>query len=101
VFVSTKNWKTQRPSRKLDHQMAGPFEIIRKIGNSYEVKLPDTIKIHNIFSLDWLQKAAKDPLPGQVNKPPPPIVITTEEEYEVQEVLASKLVQGKLLYQVK
>jgi hypothetical protein len=28
-------------------------------------------------------------------------VITTEEEYEVQEVLALKLVQGKLLYQVK
>jgi hypothetical protein len=28
-------------------------------------------------------------------------VITTEEEYKVQEVLASKLVRGKLLYQVK
>jgi hypothetical protein len=28
-------------------------------------------------------------------------VITTEEEYEVQEILASKLVRGKLLYQVK
>ena len=27
VWVSTKNWKTQRPSHKLDHQMAGPFEI--------------------------------------------------------------------------
>jgi hypothetical protein len=45
VFVSTKNWKTQRLSRKLDYQMAGPFEITRKIGNSYEVKLPDTMKI--------------------------------------------------------
>ena len=81
--------------------MAGPFEIIRKIGNSYEVKLPNTIKIHNVFSSDRLRKAAEDPLPGQVNKPLLPIVITTEEEYKVQEVLASKLVQGKLLYQVK
>jgi hypothetical protein len=101
VFVSTKNWKTQQPSRKLDHQMAGPFEIIRKIGNSYEVKLSNTMKIHNVFSPDRLRKAAKDPLPGQVNKPSPPIVITTEEEYKVQEVLASKLVRGKLLYRVK
>jgi hypothetical protein len=81
--------------------MAGSFEITRKIGNSYKVKLPDTIKIYNVFSLDQLRKAVKDPLLGQVNKPSPLIVITTEEEYKVQEVLASKLVQDKLLYQVK
>jgi hypothetical protein len=81
--------------------MAGPFEITRKIGNSYKVKLPNTIKIYNVFSPDRLQKAAKDLLPGQVNKPPPLIVITIKEEYKVQEVLASKLVRGKLLYRVK
>jgi hypothetical protein len=63
--------------------MAGLFKITRKIGNSYEVKLSNTIKIHNIFSLDRLQKAAKDPLLGQVNKPPSPIVIITEKEYKV------------------
>jgi hypothetical protein len=78
--------------------MAGLFEIIRKIGNSYEVKLPNIIKIYNIFSPDRLRKTAKDPLPGQVNKPPSLIMIITEEEYKVQEVLASKLVQDKLLY---
>jgi hypothetical protein len=81
--------------------MAGLFEIIRKIGNLYKVKLPNTIKIYNVFSPDRLRKAAKDLLLGQVNKPSLSIVIITEEEYKVQEVLASKLVQGKLLYQVK
>ena len=83
VYVSTKNWKTQRPSRKLDHQMAGPFEITRQIGNSYEVKLPETMKIHNVFSLDCLQKAADNPLLGQVNNPLPLIVVNTEQEWEV------------------
>jgi hypothetical protein len=63
--------------------MAGPFEITRKIGNLYKVKLPDTIKIYNVFSLDRLRKAAKDLLSGQVNKPLSPIVIITEEEYKV------------------
>ena len=29
VFILTKNWKINRPSRKLDYQIAGPFEIIR------------------------------------------------------------------------
>jgi hypothetical protein len=63
--------------------MAGSFEIIRKIGNLYKVKLPNTIKIYNVFSLDRLRKAAKDPLLRQVNKPPLLIVITTEEKYKV------------------
>ena len=101
VYISTKNWKTQRPSQKLDHQMAGPFEITKKIGNSYEVKLLETMKVHNVFSPDRLWKAVDDPLVGQTNDPPPPIIVTIEEEWEVQEVLASKLVRGKLKYRVK
>lgn len=32
IWVSTKNWETQRPSRKLDHQMAGPYRIHQKEG---------------------------------------------------------------------
>jgi hypothetical protein len=57
--VLTKNWKTQRPSKKLDHQMADSLEITKKIGNSYEVKLFDTIKIHNIFSSDNYRRPPK------------------------------------------
>ncbi len=60
--------------------MTGPFEITRQIGNLYEVKLLETMKIHNVFSLDYLQKVANNPLPGQVNNPLPLIVVNTEQE---------------------
>jgi len=64
VWVTIKNWKTERPSRKLDYQMAGPYKILKKIGNLYKVKLPDLVKVHPVFSLDKLWKAVTDPLLG-------------------------------------
>ena len=64
MWVSTKNWKTERPSCKLDYQMAVPYRILEKVGHSYRIDLLETIKVHPVFSPDRLQKALEDPLPG-------------------------------------
>ena len=63
----------ERPSCKLDYQMAELYKILKKIGNLYKVKLPDLVKVYPVFLLDKLQKATTDPLLGQVN--PPPLLI--------------------------
>jgi len=60
--------------------MAGPYKVIKKIGNLYRVKLPDLIKVHPIFSLDKLQKAVNDLLPGQKNEPPLPIQVNGDNK---------------------
>ena len=98
VWISTKNRKTERPSRKLDHQMMGPYEVIGKKGHSYRVALPETMKIHPVFAPGLLRKAADDPLPGQVNDMPAPVKITEDEEYEVEDILAVKKVHKILKY---
>jgi len=101
VWVSTKNWRTERPSRKLDSQMEGPFPILAKEGHSYRLQLPATLNIHPVFSADRLRKDPDNPLPGQVNDPPPAVVVSGNDEWEVQEILASKVIYGKLRYCAK
>src|SRR6266704_4996903 len=80
--------------------MAGLYKIINKVGNSYKVKLTDSIKVHLIFSPDKLQKAANDPLPGQKNEPPLLIQVNGDNKWEIKEILACKLVRGILKYRV-
>ena len=102
VWVTTKHWKTDRPSRKMANQMEGPYEILEQIGHSFRLKLPKSMKVHPVFHAEKLRKDAGDLLPGQANPEPPPLELEDgETEYEVQEVLAVKLAYGKLKYRIQ
>ena len=81
--------------------MEGPFEILEQVGHSFRLKLPDSMKIHPVFHAEKLRKAPENPLPGQSNPEPPPTQVDDQDEYEVQDVLAVRLVRNKLRYQIK
>ena len=59
------------------------------------------MKIHKAFTPDRLRKDPDNPLPRQANEPSDPVVVHGKEEYEVQEVLASRILRGKLQYRIK
>jgi hypothetical protein len=101
VWVKTANWSTDRPSKKLSEQMAGPYKVLAKEGHSYRVELPASMKIHPVFPAGSLRRDPNDPLPGQANAPPPPVNVTADDEYEVQEIIAVKLTRRKLTYRAK
>ena len=102
VWLSTENIRTQRPSRKLDHRQMGRYEIIRKVGpTSYELRLPETLRIHPVFHASLLRLDPDDPLPNQVIPPAPPVIVDGEEEWEVEEILDSRWHYGRLQYRIQ
>ena len=60
------------------------------------------MSIHPVFHVSLLYPHSKDTIPGCTPLPPPPIEIEGEEEYEVEEILNSRLHRGRQLqYLVK
>jgi len=102
VWVDGRNWRSERPSRKLENKHHGPYRVIRTIGtHAYELDVPATIQKHQTFPVSLLHAAADDPLPGQVVPPPLPVIVEGEEEWEVVEILDSRRMRGRLQYLVK
>ena len=102
VWLNARNITTRRPSAKLDHKRLGPFPVTALIGKyACRLELPATMKVHNVFHVRLLEPAASDPFPGQVIPPAPPVEVDGEKEWEVAEVLDSRLFRRRLQYLVK
>lgn len=102
VWLSTRNLRTRRPSKKLDWKNIGPFEVVEAIGShAYRLALPETMKIHDVFHVWLLNPASTDPFPGQSESNPPPVEIDGEEEWDVEAVLSSRVKYRKIYYTVR
>ncbi|MBW0533211.1 hypothetical protein O181_072926 [Austropuccinia psidii MF-1] len=85
VWLSSKNIKTTRPTKKLSERWLGPFEVLKKIGShTYHLKLPQP----------WNY-------PKSTSIPPPPVLVEEQEEWEVAQVLDSSIKRGKLWYLIE
>jgi hypothetical protein len=104
VWLIRRNIKTQRPAQKLDVKRMGPFKILKIVGESkmaFELELPPQMRIHPVFHVSLLEPYRENTIKGRVQPPPPPPdEIDGELEYEVKEILDSKIVRGKLQYYI-
>ncbi|KAI0997909.1 hypothetical protein K3495_g10282 [Podosphaera aphanis] len=112
VYVDTRNWRTERPAKKLDDKYAGPWPVTRLIsGNkAVEVALPQNLTddgIFNVFHPSLLRLYIPNPVPLQDPPEPKPVKLLKNgtnngvEEYLVDEVVDCKKVRGKWKYRVK
>jgi len=102
VLLLPRNIRTTRPCKKLDYKKIGPFKILGRIGTSaYKLDLPASMRIHNTFHISLLELYNDNKLPSQRSEPPPPILIEGEPEYELEEIIYSRLHYNKLQYRAK
>jgi RNase H-like domain found in reverse transcriptase/Integrase zinc binding domain/Chromo (CHRromatin Organisation MOdifier) domain/Integrase core domain len=99
VWLLRRNIKTARPCDKLDYKRLGPFHVVKKIGKAaYRLKLPSSMRVHPVFHVSLLEPVLHNDIPGRVQEPSPPVIVDDQEEYEVEEVLDSRIRRRKLQY---
>ena len=106
VFLSSKHIKTTRPTAKFAEKFLGPFEIIAQPGShSFTLKLPlDLRAIHPVFHVLQLEPVEENTIPNRTQPPPPPVEVDGEEQYEIAQILDSKLdrrFRCPLLYRIQ
>jgi len=97
VFILAKFIRTTQPSKKLAECYLGPFEVLGKPGtDSYLVKLLNHLRaIHPVFHISQLEPAHSSQIPNRGNALLPPIEIDGHLEFEIAQILDSKLDQRR------
>jgi hypothetical protein len=97
VYLLTRNFRTKRPSKSLDHVRVGPFLISKQNGPvTYTLKLPKDAKIHPRFHVKLLEPADPDtPLQTTFHYEP-----EQEDEFEVERIIAHRGTQHRREYLV-
>ena len=102
VWVSAKNIKVHQASDKLGPRQLGPYEVIERVGDlDYRLKLPPTLKIHDVLHVDRLSPYRGNEANGLLPPPPEPVQVDGEEEYEVEKILDSRVYRRQFQYLIQ
>ena len=108
VWLNARNIETKRPSKKLDFKNLGPFEVVKAVNaRAYRLRLPDTMHVHNVFHVSQLHPYKEPTIPGhqEAQAEPMPVMVDRgeggEDEWEVEEILDSRVTKAGLKYLVK
>src|SRR5467141_772775 len=93
VFVKAQYFHTIQPSKKLSNKSIGPYEVLAHPGtHSVTLRLPHNFRaVHPVFHVSMLEPAFPNPIPNRIQPPPPPLIIEDQPEFEISEILDTKI----------
>lgn len=98
VWLSTGNFHL-KGENKLKPKYVGPYSIVEVINPvAMKLSLPGSWKIHPVFHVSLLQSC---PPSMRLSDRPLPVEVDGLEEYEVQSILDSRMVRGRIQYLVE
>jgi len=101
VWLSTRHFRTTRPSKKLDDKRTGPYTVSKIINkNTYKLDPPKTMRNHNVFHVSQLDHYTP-PVVEQPSSELHPVIVDNSEKWEVEWILDSKQHYRKLHYLVQ
>ena len=87
VWLDSRHLKTIY-HKKMKPKREGPFEIIEVLGPvTYQLKLPTTWRIHNVFHATLLKHYKENETYGKNFTETPPELLDGEEVYDVETIL--------------
>jgi hypothetical protein len=90
VWLEGKNLQVTG-SRKLLPKWYGPFTILEQIGQVvYQLKLPTSMKVYNIFHVDLLMPYKEMEAYGTPYTRPPLMIEEGKEEYEIESIIRTR-----------
>src|SRR5487761_1662692 len=102
VWLEGTNLQTTHPTAKLRPKRYGPFKVTEVIGaTTYRLELPAQWRIHNAFHASLLLPYQETPEHGRNFAEPPPDLVEGQPEWEVEDILNSRVRQHKTQYLVK
>ncbi|KAJ1593520.1 hypothetical protein NDA15_004450 [Ustilago hordei] len=100
VYINRRNWKTRRPTPKLDTRFAGPYPVQERVGRrAYRITLPANLRVHDVFHVSMLEPARTSSLPQRAEQPTIPLP-DEDLDFEVEALIDKRSHNGTTEYKV-
>ncbi|KAJ1044323.1 hypothetical protein NDA10_000949 [Ustilago hordei] len=101
VYINQRNWKTRRPTPKLDTRFAGPYPVQERVGRrAYRITLPANLRVHDVFHVSMLEPARTSSLPQRAEQPTIPSLPDEDLDFEVEALIDKRSHNGTTEYKV-